>query len=157
MKPVDPLQPQSKDCVCVTQKVWLQWKLKERNYQNRAISFFQKSPWSVHFETPLLDNVSKLLMEPDSLLTVSALSLSLSLSFLFFCPVEPHFGLFEWTRSKLFPNVICIPITDNRISKFSFTDSWKIEGPGGLDLFEVWPDFSLGQNILQKLLCCWPK
>ena len=41
--------------------------------------------------TPLLDNISNLLTQLDSLLTVSALSLSF---LVFFCPLEPHFRFF---------------------------------------------------------------
>ena len=103
------------------------------------------------FWTALLDNISKLLMETDSLVTVS----DLSLPFLFRCSLEPHFRISEWTRSKPFPNVFCILKTDDPISKFNFAESCKIEGPGGLDLFEVWTDSFLRQNILQKALRCW--
>ena len=45
-------------------KVWLYWKKLERKYLNRPNIFFSKFTMIPTFWTPLLDNTSKLLIEP---------------------------------------------------------------------------------------------
>ena len=73
--PVDFLQPQTKDCVCLAQKVRLYWHWEklERIYLNRAIFCFSKFTMIRTFESPILDNISNIFIEPDSLSTDSSL------------------------------------------------------------------------------------
>ena len=94
----------------------------------------------------MLDNICNMLIEPDSLSTDS----SLYLSFYGFASPNPISDILIRHVQNRFPNAFSIIQSDGRISQFDFSQSLKVDGPGVLDLFEVWADFILRQGVFQR-------
>ena len=130
----------------------------------------------------MLDKVSNLLIEPDSLVTVRAHCFSF-----FFCALELQFSLLTehiqncspnvfsnslyltWDIcphlqpepfsdflttlvQNRFPSVFCIFQSDDRVSKLNFVQSRNVESPGGLDLWGLVRFFFASKCIAKKRL-----